>query len=205
MKVSYIYMKLFLFGEVVKRIKIFILAVIAVCTLMSIVYLSLIARKMEQYTISRNDGERCFIVCSMKNGSLSDQKDLGKLVEYTAKSLKSAGYDAVTAGSSDIKDEMKKNKKYYMIDINSTKLLVNKNSAILRIGNNNNPKYNDNLEYAKYIKANVKDIKVNVISDEDDNYNQDAACRSVRIEISDRMDYESASKCISILLKPIIQ
>jgi hypothetical protein len=52
---------------------------------------------------------------------------------------------------------------------------------------------------------NIKDLKINIISDTRDNYYQDIAYKAVRIEISEKMDYEKAEGCISRILKPIIK
>jgi hypothetical protein len=91
------------------------------------------------------------------------------------------------------------------MDINTTKLLTSKNSVILRVGNNNNSKYDENFEYAKSIKENAAGLKTTIISDSKNNYYQELAYKAVRVEISEQSNYEEAENCIAKILKPVIQ
>jgi hypothetical protein len=193
-----------------KKLKIIILAIVIISTLLSILYLSYIAEQMERYTISRSDGEKCFVLFTSTSGSLSDGKNISSLLTDTQKALNDSGYDAVIIGNKEdveekLKANIKNNKKYIFMDINTTKLLTSKNSVILRVGNNYNSKYDENFEYAKSIKENAAGLKTTIISDSKNNYYQELAYKAVRIEISGQSNYEEAENCITIILKTVIQ
>jgi hypothetical protein len=212
----YFYEAFFIWGDILKKFRLFVITSVAIGTLLSIFYLIYVAKQMEMYTLSRNDGNPSFILYSSGGGSFKNMKDEQNILKHTEKILESSGYDALAlsipgyneniARDSIIKN-MKKNKKYIILDISPTKLLVSNKAFIVRIGNKDNPKYDENMEYGRFIKENIndKELKVNLLTDLRSNYNQDIGYKSIRIEIAESLSESYAqavlSKIAAVLIK----
>jgi hypothetical protein len=200
-----------------KKIKIVTIVAIVIFTVGAIAYLIFHAEKMEKYTLSKNDGGICFVVYSSSGGSFKDGVIINEILKYTSNFAISAGCNAINLGvksslspeklREELLNNMKQGKKYILLDINLSKLVVNKNTALLRLGNKNNPKFQENFGYADAIKSNIKDksTKINIIIDHKDNHNQDMGYRAIRLEIADKNTYEDAKAVLSKIIEAMVK
>jgi hypothetical protein len=166
------------------------------------------AKRLERYTISQDSSAREFIIYSSLGG-----EDINKILSFTEGTMEKAGYDGEVMKyiSHDsfrerVQREMDKPKQYILLDINISKLVINRDTIVIRIGTKDNPKLQENLEYGNMIRDALKDrgIKVNILKDSTGNYNQDLGYRSIQITISSNHDYQSASLLIGELAKVLI-
>lgn len=200
-----------------KRIKVYIIAVIAIFTLLALLYLVYMAEELDEYTISSNDGRKCFVLYSSSGGNFEGGGSTKDILKFCSETLKSAGYNSVIIedtyekGSGLLREniikKLSKSKKYVLLDINSGLLVVSRNTALIRLGNRNNVKFRDNLELAGSIKgqADEKRVKVRIYTDTKDNYNQDLGYRAIGIELSNKATLTEARNVLSEILKGVIK
>lgn len=199
-----------------KTLKGFILFIIALCTALAILYLIFQAKKLEQYTGAIDYSDKCYILYSSDGGELKDAENISNILSFAADFLKQSGTDAAAINEtqkekikSKIMDLMKKDKKYILIDINPTKLILSENTVLIRLGKKENPKYESNLEYALKLKEAIsnkyKNLKVNTLTDSKYSYNQDMGHTAIRLEISESLTCENAKTLTSYILEILTQ
>ncbi|MDF2674890.1 MAG: hypothetical protein K0R09_3158 [Clostridiales bacterium] len=199
-----------------KPIKAFTLFIIALCTALAILYLIFQTKKLERYTGIIDYEDKCYILFSTDGGKLSNGKSIQEILSFSADFLKQSGIDAVMVEEtknnkikSKILDLMKRDRKYIMIDINPTNLITNENTILIRLGKKDNAKYETNLEYASKLKETITSkystIKVNLLSDSKNNYNQDLGNTAIRLDIPQTLSYESAKILMSYILETLTQ
>lgn len=199
-----------------KTLKGFILIVIALCTAMAILYLVFQAKKLERYTGVIDNGDKCYIVLSTEGGGIKNGKKISEILNFSVDFLKQSGMDAALVEETkndkikkEIVNLMKRDRKYILVDINPTKLISNEGTVLIRLGKKNNPNYENNLVYATKLKeimsSKYNNIKVNIIGDSKNSYNQDLGHNAVRIEISHNISYENAKILMSYVLETMAQ
>lgn len=194
-----------------RKIKMFIVGIILFFTMLSIAYLAYIAQQLDKYAVSRNDGRKCIVLYSSSGGRLKNSQAIDGVLEGLNEKLILEGTDSINLGiknnidSNELTKQLLKqmggNKKYILVDINTTDLLYNKRTALVKL-NSNSLKYKENLSYANVIKneAEPKGIKLNIIGDSKSNLDQDMGYRAIRIEISTQNTIEDAKKLMDDLL-----
>lgn len=193
-----------------RTIKTFIIVLIGVCTALAIGYLVLQAKRLERYTAMVDYMEKYYIVFSSGGGTLKDSKNISDIRKFALDYIKQSGAGGVEIKAvesnlirKEIINSMKRERQYILADVNITKLLTSENSILIRVGKKDNDKYNDNMEYASKVKELIasvsKDIKVSIISDSKNNYNQDLGYRSIRIEISNKNTYENGKRLLALV------
>lgn len=199
-----------------KKIKIFIVGVIVFFTMLSIAYLAYISKQMEKYAVSRNDGRTCFVIYSSSGGRFNGSGSLEPVLEHLKDASSRGGYDSINLGvknnieSKELTKQLLKhmgfNKKYILIDVNTTELVTSKKTILIKISNNAS-KYKDNLDYSNKIKEALamEDIKTNIITDGKQVLNQDLGYRSIRIEISSKMGIEEGKKLIENIVEGLVK
>lgn len=199
-----------------KTIKGVILFIIALCTALSILYLIFQARKLESYTGAIEAADKCYILFSSDGGKLKNGENISSILSFAADFLKQSGADAVAINETqnnkikkEILDLMKKDQKYILIDINPTKLILNENTILIRLGKKDNTKHESNMEKALILKeailGNYKDLKVNILTDSKNNYNQDLGHTALRLDIAESLSYENAKILTSYILETLAQ
>jgi hypothetical protein len=198
-----------------KTIKSFILFIIAVCTALAILYLIFQTKKLEKYTGVIDYADKCYILFSTDSGEIKDGKSITDVLGFSGDFLKQSGMEAIVVEETQnnkvknkILDSMKKDRKYILVDINSTKLISNENTILIRLGKKNNTKYEANMEYASKLKEALSqkhNIKVNIIGDSKNNYHQDLGHMAIRFDISQNISYENAKILMSYILETLAQ
>lgn len=199
-----------------KTFKGFILFIIALCTALSILYLIFLTKNLEKYTGAMDYSGNYYILYSSEGGSLKSGENISNILSYGADFLKQSGVNTKTITETEsnkikskILNTMKKDRKYILIDINTTKLIQNENTILIRLGKKDNTKYESNLETASKLKGIIagkyKNLKVNTITDSKNNYNQDLGHIAIRIDISESLTLENAKKLTSYLLESLAQ
>lgn len=200
-----------------KKLKVSTIIIITAFTFMAILYLIYQAERMQEYTIARNDGRTCFVVYSSMGGTLKDGKTIEDVLNFAQDFASSAGFDSLNLGvknttsdeemRKEIIDNLKQNKRYIILDINATGVIINKNTVLLKLSNKNLEKYNENLEYANTIKksAEGKSIKVNILAENKFTYNQDLGFRALYLDISDKGTLNDAQQLVSNLLESLVK
>jgi hypothetical protein len=200
-----------------KKLKVSTIIIITAFTFMAILYLIYQAERMQEYTIARNDGRTCFVVYSSMGGDLKDGKTVKEVLDYAETFAVSAGYDSINLGVNKtatdeemrkkIIDNLKQNKRYIILDINATGIIINKDTVLLKLSSKNPERYKDNLEYANKIKKNVaeKSIKVNILSEKKFTYNQDLGYRAFYLDMSNKITLNEAQQTLSSMLESLVE
>lgn len=199
-----------------KTIKGFILFVIALCTALAILYLVFQAKNLERYTGAADYSDKCYILFSTQGGELKDKMNISKILDFSAEFLKQSNMDAIIVDetqNSKVKNKiiskMKKNQEYILVDINPTKLITNENTILIRLGKKDNSKYESNMEYASKLKEAVtgkyKNLRVNILTDSKNTYNQDLGHTAIRLDISQNLSYDNAKILLSYILGTLTQ
>lgn len=199
-----------------KRFKYFVIILVAVCTLLGVLYLMSIARKMEKYTLSSYGSGYGFILISSSGEEFKNLSGRKELMEYTSSLIEGSGYkcrvvdiDEMDKASAEkaINKAAREAEKYILLDISPTKLVVSDNSIILRVSKLDESSYRKNLEYAKSIKDGIKDkgLVVHIISDDKQSYYQNSYENCVRLELWDGIEDDMARKLISTVLSSVIE
>lgn len=199
-----------------KTIKGFILFIIALCTALAILYLIFQTKKLEKYTGVIDYADKCYILFSTDGGEIKDGKSITDVLGFSGDFLKQSGMEAIVVNETQnnkiknkIVDSMKKDRKYILVDINSTKLISNENTILIRLGKKDNTKYESNMEYASKLKEALSQkqntIKVNIIGDSKNNYHQDLGHMAIRLDISQNISYENAKILMSYILETLTQ
>jgi hypothetical protein len=203
-------------GDNLKTMKGFILFIIALCTALAILYLVFQTRRLEKYTGVIDYSDKCYIIFSTDGGVLKDGRNINDVLSFTADYLKQSEMEAVVVNETKndktknkIVDLMKKDRKYILLDINPTKLISNESTILIRLGKKDNTKYESNMQYASKLKAAIiskyNTIKVNIIGDSKNNYNQDLGHIAMRFDISENISYENTKTLMSYLLETLNQ
>lgn len=199
-----------------KRFKIFVIILVSLCALLGVLYLMSIAREMEKYTLSSSSSDGyVFILISSSGKEFKNLSEKKEIMEYASSLIEGSGYkcrivdiDGMDKKSAEkaINKAAKGAEKYILLDINPTKLVVSDKSIILRVSMLEENKYHENLEYAKNVKAGIKDkeLVVHIISDDKQGYFQNSSEKCLRLELWDGIDDDKAKKLISTLLSPVI-
>ena len=199
-----------------RRFKIFVIILVAVCAILGVIYLMSIAKDMERYTISSSGSSYGFVLVSSSKEGFKNISEKKELLEYAAGLLKGAGYSCsyVEIGGMDnktaeeaIQKAMKGAGRYILLDICPTKLVVSDKSLILRVSRLEEGRYHNNLEYAKTVKAGIKDegIVVHIISDDKNWYYQSLGEKCLRLELWDNIADDKAKELISTTLSAVIK
>lgn len=195
-----------------EKIKLFIVGLIVFFTMLSIAYLTYLSKQIEKYAVSRNDGRTCVIIYSSSGGKLDNSNAIEPVLEHLKEAVEKAGYDSLNLGIKNNIDPneltrqllkyMGFNKKYILLDINTTQLVSSKKTMLIKVSNIGS-KYNENLEYANKIKDNLlsKDIKINIVTDGKQSLNQDLGYRAIRVEIGSKMSMDEGKKLVENLLE----
>lgn len=198
-----------------KRFKIFVIIFVSVCAFLGVVYLISIAKEMERYTLSTTDNGYMFILISSSGEEFKNLSGKKELMDYTCSLIEGNGYRCriVDIGGMDKKSAEKAISKaakgvgkYILLDINPTKLVVSDKSIVLRISKLEESSYRENLEYARTVKAGIKDkeLVVHIISDDKQGYYQNSSDKCLRLELWDGIDNEKARYLISVVLSSVI-
>lgn len=194
-----------------------IIFIIALCTALAILYLIVFqVRDLEKYTSVTDCDDKCYILFSTEGGTLNDGTGITKILGFAADFLKQSEMDAAIVDEtqdSKIKGKvvnlMKKDREYILVDINPTKLITSESTILIRLGKKDNTKYESNMEYAAKLKEAISskysNLKVNILSDSKNTYNQDLGHNAVRIDISKNLSYENAKVLISYILETMKQ
>lgn len=199
----------------VKRFKIFVIIFVSVCALLGVLYLMSIAKEMERYTLSTSDSGYMFILISSSGEEFKNLSGKKELMEHTCSLIEGNGYkcrivdiDGMDKESAEkaISKAAKRAEKYILLDINPTKLVVSDKSIVLRVSKLEESSYQGNLEYARLVKAGIKDkqLVVHIISDDKQGYYKNSGEKCLRLELWDGIDDEKARDLISTVLSSII-
>lgn len=203
-------------GIDVKKIKMFVVGVIVLFTILSIAYLAYISKQMEKYAVSRNDGRTCYIIYSSSGGKFNGSGSVEPVLEHLKEGVSKGGYDSINLGvknnidSNELTKQLLKhmgfNKKYILIDINTTEFVASKKTILIKVSNNAS-KYKDNLDYSNKMKEALAmaGVKANIITEGKQVLNQDLGYRSIRIEISSKMGIEEAKKLIENFVAGLVK
>lgn len=198
-----------------KRFRIFVIILVAVCALLGVLYLMSIAREMEKYTLSPSGSGYAVILVSSSGEGFKNVTDRKKLMDYTCSLIEGSGYkckvvdiDGMDKKSAEkaINDAAKGVEKYILLDISPTKLVVSDKSIILKVSKLEENSYRENLEYAKHVKSGIKDkgLVVHIISDDKQGYYQNRYDKCLRLELWDEIGDDKAREIISIVLSSVI-
>ncbi|SKA76688.1 hypothetical protein SAMN05443428_101244 [Caloramator quimbayensis] len=175
-----------------KNFKVFIIAVIAVFTFLSILYLSIIALRIQKYAFKEN--KPLGIIFYTKTPS----NKLNSSLTYVKQKINEYGWDAVIIEYNDeyekdekILESIKKYTKYYIFEIDEGRSVINSNTILLRLRKNDEREY----ERALKIKNNLSDknIKLNIVTN---TLEKTKGYNVIKLEISDKNSYESARDLI---------
>lgn len=196
-------MKLFLLGVVMKYIKIFIITAIVSITILSILYLSRIAKDIQRYTFSAVQSNY-IVIYSSSYGKLING-DVEDLMDYIKNSFEAIGIKVKKLGVIDDKKNIHKaleresqlNGRVVVIDISLNDKIINKDTILIRIEKNEN--YNNNIDFAYSIKNILNKDRVNVLG-ESKCYNQEFGDRAIKVEISNKLYLDEAKKLMDKLI-----
>lgn len=191
-----------------KYFKIFFITAIILATLLSILYLSRIARDLQDYTFAGNKSAEILVYSS----SDTDFKDgeINKVLDYMVESTKGFGVKVKNLGVINDKDKIEKILKkqtsgantYYVLDISASNKIINKDTILIRIEKNEN--YDKNIGFANSIKSKLSKERINTLG-ETKCYNQEFGDKAIKIEISNKLTINEAYKLIDKLLYGIYQ
>lgn len=199
-----------------KKLKITFILFIFIFATLSILYLIYQAEKIERSTMAPL-GDRIGFIIYSTNQNIDDKDKIVKLLKYTNDTLEEAGYERIMInnGKPCSSDEARKNiekglnrgQKYILLDINMSNLVINKNTILFRVDENNGQKYMDNIDYVNHMKNSLesKDFKVNVVEEYKSNNNQDLGYRALKIDISSKNTLEEGEELISKIIEVIIK
>jgi hypothetical protein len=200
-----------------KKLKALVVVIITIFTLASVMYLIYHAEKIDRYTLAVNDGRTCFVVYSSSGGTINGEETIDNVLSYVESFASQVGYDSINLGikkgideetlRKEIMDSMKQDKKYILLDINATGIVINKNTIIIRVSSKTNDKYSENLEFANSIKETVTDktLKANIIPDKNKAYNQDLGYRALYLDISNKNTLSETKEIISNVLGTLVK
>jgi hypothetical protein len=175
-----------------------------------------IAKEMERYTLSSSSNGYEFILISSSGEEFKNLPEKKALIEYTSSLIEGCGYecsivdiDGMDQKSAEkaIDGAVKGAEKHILLDINPTKMVVSDKSIILKVSRLEENNYRQNLEYAKSVKAGIKDkeLVVHIISDDKQGYYQGNCEKCLRLELWDGIDGDNARKLISTMLSSVIE
>lgn len=199
-------MKLFLWGDIVKYFKIFVITVILAVTFFSILYLTKIAKDIEEYTFSRGDSINLIVYTTSKEKLID--ADIKNLLDYIEKSQESIGIKVKNLGAITDKKtlENKLNKtikplgRYIVIDLSLNDKIINKETILIRV--EKNEKYDENVGFANKIKTTLNKDRVNILGESKCNL-QEFGDRALRVELSNKLTLKEAEKLIDKLMYAI--
>ncbi|MCX7695690.1 MAG: hypothetical protein N2Z71_08295 [Caloramator sp.] len=180
-----------------KYFKAFIITTIIVVTVLSILYLTKIAKRIQEYTFAVDDGFS-IILYTTSNNSFSDGS-MKELLNYIEKSQDGFGVKCINLGyvggkkvlERKLSSITKENGRYIILDICVNDKMVNKDTILLRVEKNEN--YDNNINYAKKIKDALNKDRVNILG-ESKCYMQEFGDRALRIEFSNKNTINEAKK-----------
>lgn len=199
-----------------KRFKAFIIILIAVGTMLGLLYLISIAKEMEKYALSPSGGGSTFILVSVADESFKSISETQSLADYTSSLFKGAGYGCSCvdirgmdhkSAQKTIRSAVKGAGSHMLVDIRPTKLVVSEKSVILRVSSLDEDKYGENLELAKEVKNKIKGkgLSIHIVIDDKQEYNQYQGEKCLRVELWDGVSEEGAKELISTILSAVIQ
>lgn len=199
-------MKLFLWGDIVKYFKIFVITVILAVTIFSILYLTKIAKDIEEYTFSRGDSINLIVYTTSKEKLID--ADVKNLLDYIETSQESLGIRVKNLGAITDKKtlENKLHKiikplgRYIVIDLSLNDKIINKETILIRV--EKNEKYDENAGFANKIKTTLNKDRVNILG-ESKCYLQEFGDRALRVELSNKLTLKEAEKLIDKLMYAI--
>ncbi|CDF57204.1 hypothetical protein [Thermobrachium celere] len=189
-----------------KYFKIFVITVILAVTFFSILYLTKIAKDIEEYTFSRGDSINLIVYTTSKEKLID--ADIKNLLDYIEKSQESIGIKVKNLGAVTDKKtlENKLNKtikplgRYIVIDLSLNDKIINKETILIRV--EKNEKYDENVGFANKIKTTLNKDRVNILG-ESKCYLQEFGDRALRVELSNKLTLKEAEKLIDKLMYAI--
>lgn len=191
-----------------KYLKIFVITAIIAATVISILYLSRIARDLHEYTFAGNNSTE-ILLYSSSNMSFNDG-EINKIQDYIVDSTKGFSVKVKNLGVITDKENIEKilkkqtngASKYIVLDISASNKIINKDTILIRVEKNEN--YNNNISFANSIKSKLSKDRINILG-ETKCYNQEFGDKALKIEISNKLTISEAKKLIDKLLYGIYQ
>ncbi|GFR34449.1 hypothetical protein [Thermobrachium celere] len=189
-----------------KYFKIFVITVILAVTIFSILYLTKIAKDIEEYTFSRGDSINLIVYTTSKEKLID--ADVKNLLDYIETSQESLGIRVKNLGAITDKKtlENKLHKiikplgRYIVIDLSLNDKIINKETILIRV--EKNEKYDENAGFANKIKTTLNKDRVNILG-ESKCYLQEFGDRALRVELSNKLTLKEAEKLIDKLMYAI--
>ncbi|MCX7884041.1 MAG: hypothetical protein N2448_03305 [Caloramator sp.] len=177
-----------------KNFKFFIIALVALLTFLSLLYLSFIALRIQKYAFKEN--KPLGILLYTKTPS----EKINSSLKYVKEKINEYGWDAVIVqyNSEDEKiiESIKNYQSYYIFEINEGKNIISSNTILIRIRKNDEKEYKRAQNIKKYLLS--KNIKVNIVTS---TLEKTKVYNVIKLEISEKSGYEGAK---DLILKTII-
>ncbi|MCX7950953.1 MAG: hypothetical protein N2594_03270, partial [Clostridiales bacterium] len=186
----------------------FVITAIIAATLLSILYLSRIARDLQEYTFAGNNSTEILLYSS--SDLRFNDGEINKILDYIVDSTIGFGVKVKNLGVIDDNENIEKilkkqtngGKTYIVLDISASNKIINKDTILIRIEKNEN--YNNNIGFANSIKSKLSKERINILG-ETKCYNQEFGDKALKIEISNKLTIDEAKKLIDKLLYGIYQ
>ncbi|MBZ4664412.1 MAG: hypothetical protein JG776_2130 [Caloramator sp.] len=191
-----------------KYFKVFIITTIIAVTVLSILYLTKFARRIQEYTFLGEDSFNIVLYTTSDN-SFSDGS-IKDLLDYIENLQNGFGVKFINLGYVGDKEILerklsritKENGRYIILDICVNDKMVNKDTILLRVEKNEN--YDSNINYANKIRDILNKDRVNILG-ESKCYMQEFGDKALRVEISSKNTINDAKKLIDKVMYAIFK
>lgn len=191
-----------------KYFKVFIITTIIAVTVLSILYLTKFAKRIQEYTFLGEDSFNIVLYTTSDN-SFSDGS-IKDLLDYIENLQNGFGVKFINLGYVGDKKTLerklsritKENGRYIILDICVNDKMVNKDTILLRVEKNEN--YDINMNYANKIRNILNKDRVNILG-ESKCYMQEFGDKALRVEISSKNTINDAKKLIDKVMYAIFK
>ncbi|WP_027309472.1 hypothetical protein [Caloramator sp. ALD01] len=189
-----------------KYFKVFVITTIIAVTVLSILYLNKIAKRVQEYTFAGGDSFNIVLYTTSDN-RFSDGS-IKELLDYIETSQNGLGVKFINLGYVGDKKTLERkidsitkgNGRHIILEICVNDKMVNKDTILLRVEKNEN--YDSNINYANKIRDILNKDRVNILG-ESKCYVQEFGDKALRIEISSKNTINDAKKLIDKVMYAI--
>ncbi|SHE57407.1 hypothetical protein [Caloramator proteoclasticus] len=189
-----------------KYFKVFVITTIIAVTVLSILYLNKIAKRVQEYTFAGGDSFNIVLYTTSDN-RFSDGS-IKELLDYIETSQNGLGVKFINLGYVGDKKTLERkidsitkgNGRHIILEICVNDKMVNKDTILLRVEKNEN--YDSNINYANKIRDILNKDRVNILG-ESKCYVQEFGDKALRVEISSKNTINDAKKLIDKVMYAI--